>query len=102
VNKKKIHELKILRKFYPESEYNVIKYSENPDFILKDKNNYVFGVEVTRYYDAPTSGRFKNMPNYLINLINNKFIHKRDIGVLKVSEIVKIENNGKENSPRPL
>lgn len=98
MNKKKIHELKILRKFYPESEYSVIKYSENPDFILKDKNNYVFGVEVTQYYDTPTSGRFKNIPNYLGSLINNKFIHKGDIGVLKVDEIVKIENNGKESS----
>ena len=97
IDKKKIDEFKQLRAFYPEPEYSVIKHEDNPDFILKDRNNYVFGVELTKNYDTPTSGRFKNIPNYLEKLINNKFIHKGDKGILKVGEIVKIENNGKEN-----
>jgi len=97
MNNKKLKELKVLRTFYAESEYHLIKHSENPDFILSDGNGNVFGVEVTEYYDSPTSGRFKNIPNYFNRLVNNGFIHKEDIGKLVVSEITKIEPDGKEN-----
>lgn len=95
---KKLDELNILRKIYPEIEYKIIKEEENPDFILSDKDYTHFGVEVTKYFDTPTSGRFKNIPNYLEKLIKSEFIHKQDIGILKVSEIVIVDDNGKETS----
>ncbi|OGI22453.1 MAG: hypothetical protein A2808_03050 [Candidatus Moranbacteria bacterium RIFCSPHIGHO2_01_FULL_55_24] len=98
MNKKKPGELKILRTFYPESEYSLINSSENPDFILKDNSsNILFGVEVTQYFDTPTSGRFKNIPNYVGRLLSKNFIHKEDIGNLKVIDtIFKIEDDGTE------
>lgn len=98
MDKKKLDELKILRTFYPKSEYSIINSSENPDFILKENSNdTLFGVEVTRYFDTPTSGRFKNIPNYVERLLSKNFIHKEDIGNLKViNTIFKIENDGTE------
>jgi len=101
IEKKKTNELKQLRIFYPESDYKIIRYYENPDFILKDNKNNIFGVEVTQYYDTPTSGRLKNLPKYADNLINKKYIHKGDIGILEVIEdMVKINNDGTE-TPLP-
>lgn len=98
MNKKKIDELNIIRKIYPEPDYEVVKSLENPDFILKDhKSKDIFGVEVTRYYDTSTSGRFKNIPHYSEKLINKKFVHKEDIGILNVIEdMVKIDDDGSE------
>ena len=98
MDKKKIDELKQLRTFYSEVEYKVIRQYENPDFVLKDSKNNIFGVEVTKYYDTPTSGRFKNIPNYVENIVNSKFIHKKDVGILEVGEITKIDDKGKEIS----
>lgn len=98
MDKKKLNELIILRKVYSETEYKLIKEGESPDFTLSDKKNNLFGVEVTKYFDTPTSGRFKNISNYTDKLINSEFIHKQDIGILKVGEIVKVDDNGKEIS----
>lgn len=98
MDKKKQDELNIVRKIYHSLNYEVVKASENPDFILKDNgNNDIFGVEVTRYYDTPTSGRHKNIPNYSENIINKVFIHKGDIGKLKIIEdITRINDDGTE------
>lgn len=93
MTKKKLEELKILRKIYPETQYEINKESENPDFILSDSKNNLFGVEITKYFDTPISGRFKSIPNYVENIISNKFIHKKDIGILEVKEIVKVDEN---------
>lgn len=98
MDKKKLDELSLLRKVYSNVEYKVIKENENPDFVLSDKNNNFFGVEVTKYYDSPTSGRFKNIPNYTEKLINSEFIHKQDIGILQVGEIVIVDDNNREIS----
>ena len=98
MDKKKLEELELLRKVYPENEYKIIKENEKPDFVLLDKKNNLFGVEVTKYFDTPTSGRFKNIPNYTNKLINNGFIHKQDINLLKVGELVIVDDNGKEIS----
>ncbi|HCC68062.1 TPA: hypothetical protein DEP90_02555 [Patescibacteria group bacterium] len=98
MDKKKRNELTILRKVYSETEYEIIREGESPDFTLSDKKNNVFGVEVTKYFDTPTSARFKNISNYTEKLINSKFIHKQDIGILEVGEIVKVDDNGKEIS----
>jgi len=98
MTEKKINELNILNFFYREPKYSVIKLSEKPDFILKDnERNSIFGVEVTKYYDTPTSGRFKNIPQYLKKLTNKEFIHKRDVGILNmIEDMVKIEDDGSE------
>lgn len=98
MDKKKLDELSLLRKVYPNVKYRIIKENENPDFVLSDKNNNFFGVEVTKYYDSPTSGRFKNIPNYTEKLINSEFIHKQDIGILQVGEIVIVDDNNREIS----
>jgi len=98
MNKKKDEELIILRKFYSEIKYKIVKENEAPDFILADENNNPFGVEITRYFDTPTSGRFNNIPNYTEQLINSEFVHKQDIGILTVGEIVKVDDNGNEIS----
>ena len=98
MDKKKLNEFIILRKVYSEIEYKIIKEHESPDFVLSDKDSNYFGVEVTKYFDTPTSGRFKNIPNYTEKLINSEFIHKQDIGILKVGEIVKVDEKGKEIS----
>jgi hypothetical protein len=95
---KKSQELNILRKVYPETEYKLIQENENPDFILSDKDNNPFGVEITKYYDTPSSARFKNIPNYTEKLMNSEFIHKQDIGILKVDEIVIVDKKGREIS----
>jgi hypothetical protein len=98
LNEKKIRELKKLRTFYPDTEYKLVRQSEKPDFVLKDSEGKVFGVEVTEYYDSNTSGRFKNIPNYLNQIINKEFIHKQDVGVLEVGEITIVDDAGKELS----
>lgn len=95
--KKKVDELKQLRTFYSKAEYKIIRQDENPDFILKDSKNNIFGVEVTKFYDSPTSGRMKNLPNYSDKLLKEGFIHKEDKGILEfVEDIVKIGDDGKE------
>lgn len=95
---KKITERKILRTYYSESDYDIVTNSENPDFILrKISDGAIFGVEVTQYFDTPTSGRFKNIPNYVSRLLSGQFIHKDDVGSLKVIDtIYKIEADGSE------
>ena len=98
MNTKKLDELNILRKVYQEIEYKIVKKNENPDFILSDKDGNQFGVEIIKYFDSPTSGRFKNIPNYTRKLINSEFIHKQDIGILKTGEIVIVDKKGKEIS----
>jgi hypothetical protein len=98
MNTKKLDELSILRKVYKEVEYKIIKEDENPDFVLSDEDGNHFGVEITKYFDSPTSGRFKNIPNYTEKLINSEFIHKQDIGILETGEIVIVDNYGKEIS----
>ena len=98
MNTKKEEELNILRMAYSETQYKLVKESENPDFILSDINNNPFGVEVTKYYDTPSSARFNNIPNYTKKLLNSEFIHKQDIGILKVGEIVIVDDKGNEIS----
>lgn len=98
MDNKKFNELRILRKVYPQDKYIIVKENEKPDFILSDKSNNIFGVEVTEYFDSQTSGRFKKIPNYLKKLINSKFIHKEDIGVLQVGVISIVDNKGNEIS----
>ena len=98
MNIKKKEELNILRKVYSETKYKLVKENENPDFILSDINNNYFGVEITKYYDTPSSGRFNNIPNYTEKLLRSEFIHKQDIGILKVGEIVIVDDKGNEIS----
>lgn len=81
---KKLTELELLRLHYASNEYEVIKTGESPDFVLKDSNGRVFGVEVTEHFADETSARLKKMPNYADKVINKKYIDKDDIKTLEI------------------
>lgn len=103
MDKKKKRELEQLRTYYPKYRFSITKASENPDFILRDNiNDTLFGVEVTAYYDSPTSGRFKNIPDYIKKLTDKIFIHKEDRGILERIDTLELIKDDSSTEPMPV
>ena len=68
----KIEEKKILNEIYTDNMFE-IQESEQPDFVLKNKNNNEkFGVEVTELYHNESSARLKNYPGYFEKILEKQ------------------------------
>ena len=94
---KKQKEYEILRMIYKNEKINAI-LSEEPDFILENKNEK-FGVEVTEYYFNESSARLKNYKGYSEKILQSKsqnVLDKRDRGFIqKVGLYIKNTSNNK-------
>ncbi|MDD2377943.1 MAG: hypothetical protein PHE05_03850 [Bacilli bacterium] len=85
--KKKKQEMEIVSKVYNLNDYIYDPNEEHPDFILKSKkDNKTIGIEVTKLYVTESNARLKEKPGYLNMILKNK-LDKRDIGILKPSEL---------------
>lgn len=93
---KKEREKKILKEVYSSEQYNNVKSSEQPDFIITAKDR--FGVEVTEFFVSESSARLHNIPNYVSDIIlKNIFRDKDDKETLKPDDYELIDED-KNNS----
>lgn len=97
----KQEEKDILRMVYEESVYSIEDdTSERPDFIVKDINGILFGVEITEYYNSESAARLVKVPNYTDRLLSedisdeDKYIHKKDKKILKLDNVTFLNEDG--------
>ena len=60
-------------------------HDDKPDFVLTNKDDSKFGVEVTEFYSSGSTARIQNKYGYLDQLLKGgKFCHKDDIANLRM------------------
>lgn len=93
-------EREILNMIFVEEKY-VIQDSEEPDFILQDKNftEIKFGVEITEFFKNEANARLNKIKDYIDKILypdNTKGKpHKGDLRKLKVDNMQLLDENGK-------
>jgi hypothetical protein len=86
---KKKAERMALEAIYGEADFSSVLASESPDFLITHRGEEVsFGVEVTEFYFSESNARARNIPNYVLSILNGEsHRHKGDIQTLKVGEL---------------
>jgi len=85
---KKKRERTILDLIYAARQVDDIAPSERPDFILRHRCGFHFGVEIAELYHSQTTARLERIPEYRGELLSGgRFRHKEDAGRIKVGKV---------------
>ncbi|MGD1092499.1 MAG: hypothetical protein ABSB35_10985 [Bryobacteraceae bacterium] len=85
---KKQRERAILDLIYASRQVDDVAPSERPDFVLRHRCGFHFGVEIAELYHSQTTARLERIPEYAGELLSGgRFRHKDDAGRIKVGRV---------------
>lgn len=85
----KSRELDIVKNVYSAELIGRLMPSEQPDFLVGDKDKSEGGIEVTEFYMDHSEARLRNIPGYGTHLIEcGEKKHKEDVDGIRVEEVV--------------
>jgi len=62
--------------------------SERPDFVVKKKSKYEFGVEVTQLFYSESFARLEKIPNYFDEILNGEpYRHKTEVQNISIKTL---------------
>ena len=97
---RKARERAILEMVYDIVQFDSVRDSESPDFILQHRSEQeYFGVEITEFYLTDSDARTRFIPGYVSSLFaGGQVRHKDDIDTLKVEKatLTRADGSGEE------